>query len=134
MNPGLFDMLHDPCDHDIVAIAQRIDVALNRIFKKVIDQHRPLLRILDRCRHILHYRRIVIRNHHRTSAQHIRGPHQHRISHAIRSGHSLFDTGRHRALWLRNLQLFNQLPESLPVFREIDRLGRSPDDRHPGLL
>ena len=50
----------------------------------------------------------------------------------MRSRHRqrLFHAGRRAARRLRNLQFFEQLPESLAVFRQIDRLGRRADDRH----
>ncbi len=130
MDPCLLDVLHDARDDDVLAVAQRIHITLGRALQEVVNQHRPLLRILNRRRHVAHDRLVVVRDHHGATAQHIARPHQHRIAHTIRARNRLCNAGRHRALWLRDLQLFDQLPKPLAVFSQVDRLRRRPNDRH----
>ena len=42
MDPGLFDVFHDPADHRDASVADRVDVDLDRVGQKAIDQHRVL--------------------------------------------------------------------------------------------
>ncbi len=130
MNAGLFDVLHDAGDHNVFAIAQRVDIDLGRRFEKVIDQHRPVLRVLDRLAHVLLDRCIVVADHHGASAEHIRRPHQHGILNLLRIGHGFFNAGGGRARRLRDIEFLQQLAESFAVFRQIDVLGRGTDDGH----
>ena len=44
MHAGLLDVLHDRADHDLLAIAHRVDVDLDRLIEKVIEQHRRRVR------------------------------------------------------------------------------------------
>ena len=53
VDSSLFNMLHDARDDDILAVRQGIDVDFDGIFQKVIDQHRPLLRVFDCLPHVV---------------------------------------------------------------------------------
>jgi hypothetical protein len=37
VNAGFFNVLHDPADHHVFAVRERIHVHFNRIFEKVIN-------------------------------------------------------------------------------------------------
>ena len=100
----------------------------------MVDQHRTLLRVLDCRGHVLQYRFPVIRNHHRTTAQHVARTNQHGVADTLGTGKRLFDAGGQRALRLRNLKIFNQLAEPLAILGQIDRLGRCANDGNTGLL
>ncbi len=43
MNTGLFDVLHDAADHDVLAVGQRVDIDFDRIFQEMVDQHRAVV-------------------------------------------------------------------------------------------
>ena len=47
VNASLLNVLHDAGDDHVLRVAERIDIHLDGVLQKVIDQHRPLLRILD---------------------------------------------------------------------------------------
>ena len=72
----------------------------------------------------------VVGDHHRASAEHIAWPHQHRVADAFADRKRLFHAGGRAAGRLRNIEFFEQLSESLAIFRQVDRLGRCADDRH----
>ena len=130
VNAGFFDVLHDAADDHVFAVRKRVHVHFDRVFEEVIDQHRPVLRILDRFLHVADDHLFVVGDHHGASAEHIRRPHQHRISNSVRALDRFFHRSRHRARGLRNFQFVQQFAEALAVFRQIDRLGRRADDVH----
>ncbi len=132
MNAGLLDVLHDAGDNHILGVAERVHVHLDGVLQEVIDQHRPLLRILHRLAHIARHGLGVVGDDHGPPAEHIAGPHQHRVADALADGQSLFHAGGRAAGGLRNLQLVEQLAEALAVLGQVNRLRRSADDGHAG--
>ena len=120
VHASLFDVLHDSADDNVFAVRKRIYVNFNRILEEVINQHRAVVRVLHRLFHVADDRSLVMRNHHGAAAQHIRRPHQHRISDLPRARDGLFDRGGHDAGRLRNLQLFQQFVEVLAVLGQVD--------------
>ena len=42
VDAGLLDVLHDPADVDLGAVAQRVDVDLDRVLEEAVDEHRVL--------------------------------------------------------------------------------------------
>ena len=68
MNAGFFNVLHDPADHHIFPVGKRIYIHFNRIFEKMIDQYRPVVRVLDRLFHISNYGLFVVGDHHGATA------------------------------------------------------------------
>ncbi len=53
VDAGLFDVLHDAGNHNIFAVAECVNVNFSRRFQEVVDQHRTVLRVLDRLAHVL---------------------------------------------------------------------------------
>ena len=53
VDAGLFDVLHDAADDHVLAVGDGVYINLGRRLEEVIDQHRPLLRILDCLLHVL---------------------------------------------------------------------------------
>ena len=40
VDPGLLDVLHDPADPDVLAVAQRVDVDLDRVLQEAVEEDR----------------------------------------------------------------------------------------------
>ena len=40
MHARLLDVLHDAADHDVRAVADRVDVDLDRVVQEAVEQHR----------------------------------------------------------------------------------------------
>ena len=40
MHARLLDVLHDAADHDLGAVADRVDVDLDRVVQEAVEQHR----------------------------------------------------------------------------------------------
>ncbi len=130
MYASLFDVLHDPANHNVFTVRQRVDVDFNRVFQKVIDQHRAVVRILHRFFHVANDRFFVVGNHHGASAKHIRRPHQHGISDPTRAINRFVNGGGHHPGRLRDLQLFEQFIEMFSVFSQVNGFRRRTDNVH----
>ena len=131
MDACFLNMLHDPGDDHVSAVAQRVHVDFDCILEKVVDQDRALLGVLHRFSHIAAHRVGIIGNHHRPAAQHIGGPHQHRVADALRAFQRFLDGGHHGARRLGNIQVLEQLAKALAVFGQIDGFRRSAQDFMP---
>ena len=42
VDAGFFDVLHDAADDDVLAVAHRVDIRLERILQETVEQHRML--------------------------------------------------------------------------------------------
>ena len=45
MDPGLLDVLHDPRDPHLLAVAERVDVDLDRVLQEAVQEDRAPPRI-----------------------------------------------------------------------------------------
>ena len=135
MDARLLDVLHDAADDDGArGVGDRVDVELERVLEELVDEHRMLGRGVDRLRHVAVERADVVDDRHPAAAEHVRRPHDDRKPDR-RGDVSRFLARRRRAARrLRDLQLRQQRGEPLPIFGEIDRVGRRAEDRHAGLL
>src|SRR5690606_40522311 len=52
MDAGLLDVLHDAADDDLAAVADRVDVDLDREVEEAVEQHGALVRYADGLRHV----------------------------------------------------------------------------------
>ena len=130
MDAGLFDVLHDPADDHVGPVGQRIHVHFGGFFQELIDQHGSRRTHQRRLRHIFLHGVDVVRDHHRTPAQHVTGTHQHRHTNLARHARRFFRNQRGGIARLRDSQLFQQPPEPAPIFRKIDRFRRRANNRH----
>ena len=52
MDAGLLDVLHHAADERHLAVGNRVDVDFDRVFEKLVDQHGPIGRGVDRLVHV----------------------------------------------------------------------------------
>src|SRR5271157_376204 len=130
VDAGLFDVLHDTADDDVLAVGESIDIDFGRRLEEMVDEYRTLLRILDRLFHVVCDRFVVVGDDHGASAEHVRRPNQHGIADAVGISESFFDAGGGRSGGLRDVEFLQQLPEALAVLGEVDAFGRGSDDGH----
>ena len=52
MNAGFFDVFHNPHDHYVLAIAERIDIDFDRVLQEPIDEHRLTFGHNESFRHV----------------------------------------------------------------------------------
>src|SRR5258708_10038330 len=92
MTPGFLDVLHDPTNDAALAVGNAIDIDLDGIFEKLVDQNclRPgLMRRLEsaRCKELELEPRV--RDHHGSTAKHVAGSHADWQPHALGHGHGV---------------------------------------------
>ena len=131
MDAGLFDVLHDAADVDLVAVAQRVDVDLDRVLEEAVDQHRVFGRELGGAGDVALQRLVVVDDLHAAPAQHVGRPHQHRIADVGGDPAGLRERGRHAVPRRRQPRRGQQVAERAAVLGQIDGLRRGADDRNP---
>ena len=155
MNAGLLDMLHHARDEDILAVAEAINVHLDRVGQIAVEQQRIFaqhridlaglvigIARLDlgrdksgqRVEQIIIERAVVADDRHRTSAQHIGRAHHQRQAQFLRHDPRLFDRIGDPVLRLFEAELVEQALELVAVFGEIDRIDRGAENGNAGVL
>ena len=130
MDAGLFDVLHDAADVDLVAVAERVDVDLDRILQETVDQHRVFGRQFSGAGDVALQRLVVVDDLHSATAQHVGRPNQHRISDLGGDPPGLRERRRHAVPRGRQPRRRQQVAERAAVLGQIDRLRRGADDRN----
>src|SRR5215469_3527669 len=90
MNARFFDVLHDCSDNGRLAVGDAIDIDLNGILEKAIDEHRTIRRYFDRAGHITFEIRLGIHQLHRAPAENETWPNEHWIAKFLRYRYGLF--------------------------------------------
>ena len=71
----LLDVLHHRGDVGVGAVAQRVDVDLDRVLEEAVDERRAL-HARERLAHLV----VVVAHAHRAAAEDVRRPHEHRVA------------------------------------------------------
>ena len=133
--PGVLDVLHDAADHDARAVADRVDVALERVLQEPVDEHRaaPPTRARpfgntaasDASSYTICIARPPSTYDGRTST-----------GYPMRSRdlERLLEARRRAVRRLRQSELARDLVEPAPILGDVDRVGRRPENPHAGGL
>ena len=130
MHAGLLDVLHDAADQHFLAVADRVDVDLDRVVQEAVEQHRRIVADLHRLAHVALEVALLVHDLHRAPAQHVRRPHDERIADLVGRGDRRLLGARGAVGRLQELQPVQQLLEALAVLGHVDHVGRRADDRH----
>ncbi len=129
MDARLLDVLHHRADVDGDAVAERVDVDLERAFEEAVDEDGA-----GDARHRRAHLPLVVADPHRAAAEDVRGPDEHRVADPLRD----LDRGVRRVgdppLRAPDPELREQLPEPFAVLGEVDRLVGRPEHLEPGRL
>jgi hypothetical protein len=131
VHAGLLDVLHDAADHDALAVRDGVDVHLRGVRQKAVHEHRVRRRGHHRFAHVGAQRTHVVNDFHAPAAQHVGGPHQHRIADPLRDDLGLRSAARHAGRWALQPQVLEQGFEALPIFGAVDGVRRCAQDGHP---
>ena len=78
MDAGLFDMLQNAADDDLLTVGERVNVDLVGVFEELVDQDRDLLAAgghlgvhVDGIGHVMAKTLLIIHDRHRPPAQHV---------------------------------------------------------------
>ncbi len=133
VDPGLLDVLHDAADPDVLAVADRVDVDLDRVLQEAVEEDLrasvgagpaevvgELLRVVDQL--------------HRPPAEHVARPHEQREADAGRDGERLLGAARRRVRRRLEREPLEHRAEAAAVLGQVDRLRRGAEQRHAGRL
>ena len=125
MNARLLDVLHDCTDHGRFAVRNAIDIDLNRIFKKTIDQHWTIRRYLNGAGHITPKILLIIDKLHGAPAENEARPNKCWIANFPGYRDGVFGA-RGRSIWgLAQTKLVEHGREQASVFCGLNAFGLS---------
>ena len=129
MDAGFLDMLHDAGDDDVGAVADRVDIDLDRVAQILVDQHRAVAGHLHRGVDIIVELGGPVDDLHRPAAEHVGGPGQHRIADPLGDRDRLVAAAGDAVQRLPEVEPVDQIGEALAILGEVDRVGRGAEDR-----
>ena len=144
MHARLLDVLHDASDVNLAAVANRVDVDLDGVLQVVVEQHWIVLgdfhRLVD-AGVVLEdqpgevavqiFRRV--QDVHGAAAQHVGRANDQRKADLHRHPLGAFGVDGRAIRRLAQAEALQQRLEALPVFGEIDGVGRGAEDRNAGV-
>ena len=123
MHTRLLDVLHDGADHHVLAVADAIDIDLDRVVEKAVEQHRRFVADPYRLAHVALQVLVAVHDLHRPAAQHVARAHHQRVADLLGQHQGrLFGAGGAVGRLLQ-AQRVQQLLETLAVLGDVDRVG-----------
>src|ERR1051325_1748898 len=122
MDAGFFDVLHDRADDGCLAVGNTIDIDLDRVFEKAIDQYGPVRRDFNRVRHITAQVRFVVNELHRAPTENETWPNEHGITNFGSDRDRLVGAHDRTAWRLSQAELVQHRREKFSIFRGLDAL------------
>ena len=134
MNTGLLDMLQNAADVDLFAIAQGVDIGLDRTLQEAIEVHRVVGANARGLGHVIAQMLGIVGDHHAAAAQHVARTHQQWVADVRGHGLGLLKRGGLARRRVHDTQLVEQSGEALAVLGKIDGVGLGTHDVHAALL
>src|SRR5690606_19300584 len=113
---------------DLIPVAYRVTVDLDRILQKEVEQNLIVRHQLEDAGDVLLHLILVDGNAHALAAKDVTGADQDRISDPFRHFDGLLDVVGHAIGWIGNFQLLEDTGELAPVFGEVHHLERGTED------
>ena len=155
MDAGLLDMLHDSGDEHVAAVAERVDVDLDRVREVAVEEQRVLAEYgVDLPGLVVRIARLDVRrdqarqgaeevvlelllvadDRHGAAAEHVGRTHDEGQAEVGRDEPALLDRIGDAVLRLLQGELVEEALEAVAVLGEVDHVGRGAEDRHLGFL
>src|SRR5206468_11939868 len=99
-----------------------IDVCLESVFKESVDEHRFILRDAGGTLEVLRERALVVNDLHGAPTEHVRRPHQHRVSDPLRCFDRFVEAGRGAVLGLPDSETSRDCVEPPAILGDVDRV------------
>ena len=125
----LLDVLHDRGDVDLLAVAERVHVELDRVLDEAVEQDRSADGGHGRLELV-----VVVADAHRPAAEHVRGPDEHRVADLLGRRERLVRALDDRPRRAAHAELLDERAEALAVLGQVDRRMRRSQDAVAGLL
>ena len=134
VNTGFLDMLQDTADVDRFAVAQSIDVGLDRTLQEAIQVHRVVGTNARSLGHVIAQMLGIVGDHHAAAAQHVARTHQQRVADVRGHGLGLLKRGGLARRRVHDAQLVEQSGETLAILGKVDGIGLGAHNVHTALL
>lgn len=134
MNTGLLDMLQDAADVNLFAIAQGVDIGLDRTLQEAVQVYRVVGANARSLGHVIAQMLGIVGDHHAAAAQHVARTHQQRVANVRGHGLGLLKRGGLTRRRVHNAQLVEQGGKALAVLGKIDGVGLCAHNVHAALL
>ena len=105
VDTGLLDMLQDTADVDLLAVAQGVDIGLDRTLQEAIQIHRVVGANARGLGHVIAQMLGIVGDHHAAAAQHVARTHQQRVADVRGHGLGLLKRGCLARRRVHNAQL-----------------------------
>src|SRR5205823_3491938 len=125
VNARLLDVLHDCTDHGRFAVRNAIDIDLDRVFKKTIDQHGTIRRYLNGAGHVTSKILLIIDKLHGASAENEARPNKCWITNFPGYRDGIFGARGRSIRRLTQIKLVEHRCEQASVFGGLDAFGLS---------
>ena len=121
MDTGQLDMFHHGRDKSVGAVGNGIGFHLDGVVQKLVDEHR-LLRgnLLHSGTQVTIEHLVVVNDFHASAAKDIRRPDHEGVTDALGDFECLVIAPRHARFGLGNPEPAHNLPETIPVFGQVD--------------
>ena len=130
VNTRFLDVLHNRSDHRGFAVGDAIDIDLDRVFEKAVNQNRAIRRYFNCTGYVTPKIFLVIDKLHGASTEHERRSHQDRITNFVCDCDSSICVDRGAAWSLPQAKLVEHGGEQLSIFRGLDALGLCSKNRN----
>ena len=130
MDARLLDVLHRRRHVDALAVAERVDVDLDRVLDEAVDEDGAVHLPLERVTYVLG----AVADPHRAAAEHVRRPDEHGVADPRRGLDRVLPGRDDLPCGTPNPESLEQAREPLPVLGEVDRVERRAHDPEPARL
>ena len=127
-------MLQNAADVDLFAVAQGVDVGLDRTLQEAVQIHRVVGANARSLGHVIAQMLGIVGDHHAAAAQHVARTHQQRVADVRGHGLGLLKRGGLARRRVHDTQLVEQSGEALAVLGKVDGIGLGAHDVHAALL
>ena len=134
MDAGLLDMLQNAADVDLLAVAQGVDIGLDRTLQEAVQIHRVVGADARSLGHVIAQVLGIVCDHHAAAAQYVARTHQQRVADVRGHGLGLLKRGGLARRRVHDAQLVEQGGEALAVLGKVDGIGLGAHDVHAALL
>ena len=134
VNTGLLDMLQNTADVDLFAVAQGVDIGLDRTLQEAIQIHRVVGANARSLGHVIAQMLGIVGDHHAAAAQHVARTHQQRVANVCGNGLGLLKRGGLTRRRVHDAQFVEQSGEALAVLGKVDGIGLGAHDVDATLL
>ena len=134
VDTSLLDMLQNAADVDLFAVAQGVDIGLDRALQEAVQVHRVVGADARSLGHVIAQMLGIVGDHHAATAQHVARTHQQRVADVCGHGLGLLKRGGLARRRIHDAQLVEQGGEALAVLGKVDGIGLGAHNVHAALL